>query len=79
MVLSLLEAKRTRGTGMLAGERTRRSRAPTRCRAIPYPPNTNRYPPTTARGAKTTRYKVKRGTGERLEKGAKVQIGVRPV
>ena len=64
---------------MLLGERTRRSRAPTRGRAIPCPPNTNRYPPTTARGAKTTRYKVKRGTGERLEKGAIVQIGVRPV
>ena len=43
----------------------RRSHAPTRGRAIPYPPNANRYPPTLARSANLIRYKVKRGTGER--------------
>ena len=40
---------------MLLGERTRRSRAPTRGRAIPYPPNANRYPPRLARSANPTK------------------------
>ena len=55
----------TRERSSREATRLARSANPTRGRAIPYPPNTNRYPPPTARSANPTRGREKRGTGDR--------------